>query len=163
MTLQRSPLRLCAAIVVIAGCAAAPPPHQSQLDGPIEYTTGSGFFGYASQLRVELDGSASRTVTTSPAPGQPTTTTVTTGTVSPAVLDQLRADVAAVDLASLRESYTCDQYGCNNADLGGSTLEIAADGMIAHISVDSSIPAKDLPPGLVQLLEDVKAIDLPPP
>jgi hypothetical protein len=148
-------------LVLLAACASAPEPHRSELDGPIEYVTGSGFFGYASRLRVELDGSATRTVTTSSAPGQSSVAT-TTGTVAPAVLDQLRADVAAVDLASFREVYSCDDFGCNNADRGGDSLAIAADGETVHVSVDAAIPPGALPAGLVRLLEDVKAIELAP-
>lgn len=160
MSFLHSSLRLCLGAALVTACSSQSQ-HASELDGPIKYSHGSGFFGYSAVLRVELSGAAVRTVTTSPAPGEPgeLSTETTTATLAPGVIAQLHGDVAAVDLASFREAYTCELPRCNNADRGGASLEIAADGTIFHISIDAGIEPKDLPPGLVKLRDDLDAVE----
>jgi hypothetical protein len=165
----------CALAVILGACIAEPKPpeppkpqepeqpqqpdqmqdpaHSSQLDGPIDYSAGSGFLGSSMSLHIELDGSVVRTVTNLPDPA-----IVTTGTVAGSLIDALRGDVAAVDVASFRDHYSCDELPCDLEDAGGAALTIAADGSTTHISVDGAIDRADLPAGLTRILDDIDEI-----
>jgi hypothetical protein len=160
MTFLSAPSRVCLAVAVLGACMSSPPtppaqPHASQLDGPIDYSYGSGFYGVSSSLHLELDGTAIRQRTLTPDP-----TVTTTGIIAAVVLDGLRDDIAAVDLASFRTSYTCAEFTCQYNDAGSSGLDIAADGVITHIRIDLGLADGAVPAGLTTIVEDLKAIML---
>jgi hypothetical protein len=151
-------LRVYALIPMLGACASSPPqqpPHASQLDGPIDYVFGSGFYGESSSLHLELDGTATRERTRSPDP-----TVTTSGIIAAVVLDGLRDDIAAVDLASFRPTYSCAEFTCKYNDAGGASLTIAADGVTTHISIDFGLPDNAVPAGLTTIVEDLGAITL---
>jgi hypothetical protein len=159
MTFPLLPLRICLGVAVLGGCMSSPSPpqpqHASQLDGPVDYSYGSGFYGVSHSLHLELDGAAIRMRTLSPDP-----TVTTTATIAAAMLDGLRDDIAAVDLASFRSSYRCEDFTCKYNDAGGSSLDIAADGVITHISIDLGLVDDAVPAELTTIVEDLRAIML---
>jgi hypothetical protein len=163
MPVPNPSLRVCVLITTLAACTSPPPPeeqppHASQLDGPVDYVRGSGFYGESSSLHLELDGAAIRKRTRTPDP-----TITTTGTITAVMLDQLRDDIAAVDLASFRSSYSCAELPCQYNDAGGAALDIAADGRTTHISIDLGLADSAVPAGLATIVADLDAIALQVP
>ena len=150
--------RICLLAVVVGACASHTTNNNSSgdgsshLDGPVDYKTEGGFIRTTTSVHVELDGSATKQVTSGAGP-----TKMTSGTLEAADLDGLRDDIAAVDLKSLRDSYNCGEFKCG-ADFPVATLTIAADGTTKQILVDRGISDADLPPGLVTILADLDAI-----
>lgn len=147
--------RICLLAVVVGACASHSSSNStggSHLDGPVDYKTEGGFVRITTSVHVELDGSATKAVTSGSGP-----TKMTSGTLAATDIDGLRDDIAAVDLASLRADYNCGAAKCG-ADFPVATLTIAADGTTKQILVDRGISNADLPPGLVMILDDLDAI-----
>jgi len=142
-------LRACVLTAVLAGCASQP---GSQLDGPIDYEIDDGFVGIRTVIHVELDGTATAQTTVGTDP-----TKLSRTTVDAATLADLRDDVAGVHLPSLAPVYSCADRVCAE-DAPVVTLRIAADGTTTQIRVDLGIADRELPPGLVALVDDLEAI-----
>jgi hypothetical protein len=149
-------LRICLLAVVVGACASHSSSNNSSgsshLDGPVDYKTEGGFIRTTTNVHVELDGSATKQVTSGAGP-----TKMTSGTLEAADMESLRDDIAAVDLASLRDSYNCGDFKCG-ADFPVATVTIAADGATKQILVDRGISDSDLPAGLVTILADLDDI-----
>lgn len=147
-------LRICLLAVVGGACASnnSSSGGSSHLDGPVDYKTEGGFIRTTTSVHLELDGSATKQVTSGAGP-----TKMTSGTLEASDVDGLRNDIAAVDLASLRDNYNCADFKCG-ADFPVATLTIAANGATKQILVDRGISNADLPAGLVTILSDLDAI-----
>jgi len=148
--------RICLFAVVLGACASHSSDNStggsSHLDGPVDYKTEGGFIRTTTSVHVELDGSATKQVTPGAGP-----TKMTSGTLAATDIDDLRNDIAAVDLATLRASYDCGAAKCG-ADFPVATLTIAADGTTKQIVVDRGVSTVDVPPGLAAILDDLDAI-----
>lgn len=103
-------------------------------------------------MHIELDGSAEKQVTSGTGP-----TMTTRGTVAATMLDALRDHIAAVDLTSFRDDYSCADFPCGT-DFPVATLSITANGSVKQTRVDRGIDDRDLPSGLVTILADLDAI-----
>jgi len=136
--------------VVLGACASQ---HMSHLDGPVDYDIEGGFARTRTSVHLELDGSVTKQVTTGSGP-----TMTSRAMVAATAMAELRDDIAGVDLASLRDSYSCADFACGGADFPVVTLTIAADGSPKQIRVDRGISEHDLPAGLVAILADLDAI-----
>ena len=127
--------RICLLAIVLGACVSqhSSSSGSSHLDGPVDYKTEGGFARTTTNVHLELNGSATKQVTSGAGP-----TMMTSGTVAATDIDGLRTDIAAVDLASLRDDYNCADFKCGT-DFPVATLTIAADGTTKQLRVDRGI------------------------
>jgi hypothetical protein len=149
--MQKPASRICLFAFVLGACTSTSQ-HSSVLDGAVDYQVSDGFIATTTSMHLELDGSATKQVTTRTGP-----TKMTSGVVTAPMMDALRADIAAVDLAELRADYSCADFPCGT-DFPVAMLTISADGSTKQIRVDRGIRDPDLPAGLVTILADLDTI-----
>lgn len=154
----RAPLLVAVALSTTAACGVTnhSSNHSSELDGAFEYRSYGSYFGGTTMVHVEPDGSAVKQETPARTnPDDVPMTTTTHGTVGADLMDTVRKDVAAVDLADFEHaSYDCSHFRCG-FDGGIDELHIGADGKTYEIEVDQNISWSDLPSGLTKLLQDM--------
>jgi hypothetical protein len=147
--MQKPASRICLLTFVLGACTSQ---HSSILDGAIDYQVSDGFVATTTSMHLELGGSATKQVMTRTGP-----TKMTSGMVATAMIDALRNDIAAVDLAELRDDYSCADFPCRT-DFPVDMLTISADGSMKTIRVDRGISDQNLPAGLVRILTDLDTI-----